>query len=75
MLLGVSLIPIGKAVLIFDINPVLTILFAGVLLNEKIERIFILSAIGSLFGIYLLTMNDEPSNEKSNPYLGTLAVF
>jgi len=75
MLLGVTLIPIGKAVLIFDINPILTMLFAGILLNEKIEKIFIMSTLGSLLGIYLLTLHTESSHTNSNPLYGTIAVL
>ncbi|CAI2373397.1 unnamed protein product [Moneuplotes crassus] len=74
MILGVSLIPIGKAVLIFDINPIFCIILAGIILKESIEKVYIISACGSLIGIYLLTMKDEPNNSKSSPVFGTIIV-
>lgn len=75
MMIGLSHVPVCKAVLVFDINPILWIILAGVILKEKIESVYVFSALGSLLGIYFLTMNSEDSNKNSNVVLGIIWVL
>ena len=76
MLYGISMISIGKATLIFDINPMLTIVFACILLGERIEHVVIISTIGAMIGIGVLTLGGGDGGEKDqNTLLGAFIIF
>ena len=48
-------VSVGIATLLFNLNPLILIILAGLLLKEYVAKIDIVAVLGSLLGVYLIS--------------------
>ena len=73
MLYGISLIPVGKSILVLSLNPIFLIILAYIFLGEKELPIF--STLGAFIGIYLVSLNKPVNEESEDNIIGFIWVF
>ena len=69
-------ISIGKAVLVFNLNPLFWAIAAGIFLKEHITTLSICLILCSVFGVYLLTLNKpEDSKDETMEFIGYILIL
>ena len=69
-------ISIGKAVLIFSLNPLFCAIAAGIFLKEHISATSVILILCSVFGVYLLTLNKtESSHDEDMEFIGYFLIL
>ena len=74
-LLWISLISVSKSTLVFNLNPIFTMILAAISLREKLDNVALASVTGAFIGIFLLSLNKGSSNQNENIIGGLLWAF
>lgn len=71
---GLKILPLGKAELIFNVNPIFTAILCNIFLRESLPRYDLISAIAAFIGIYLVSFSNYETQE-SDQFTGIFIVL
>ena len=72
---SLGLIPLSKMVFILSLTPITSAILAGIFLKERITWPTIACIFGTVFGIYLLTLNQEEGGSNKNSITGYILMW
>lgn len=75
MLWGISMISVAKSTLIFNLNPILTVILAFFLLREKIDKYTVISVIMAFAGVILMSINKASNGQEEILIPGIILNF
>ena len=73
-LYALRLLPIGKAVLVYNINPIFTAVLCNIFLRESLPRYDLLPAIAAFLGIFLVAFSNYGA-DASEQFTGIFVVL